>query len=121
MTIQWKIFYAGGKTYSSLDGPPELAPKTGVLAIIAPDDRVGRRVERQSPVTGDSYYIWTPENGGWRGACPFRLAEYMFEPGYKLVLYGRTVTDKEYQDVLERAQNDPDLPPKSGWQIGERR
>lgn len=111
----WKIFYQEG-TYSSLQGTPEFAPKSGVQAIIVTDARVGRRVE-----SAEDFYIWTPENGGWRGANHFRLAEYLQEPGYKLVLFGRTISDKAYAEVMARASNDPELPPKSGWLKTERR
>lgn len=108
----WKIFYPN----STYTGAPELAPKTGVQAIIVSDERVGRRVER-----ADDFYIWAPENGGWRGANHFRLSEYLQEPGYKIVLFGRTISDDDYAEVMRRATDDKDLPPKSGWAKGERR
>ena len=107
----WKIFYPD----STYMGDPELAPKLGVQAIIVSDPHVGRRVER-----ADDFYIWTPENGGWRGANHFRLAEYLQSPGYKVVLFGRTIGNEEYADVLDRATNDKDLPPKTGKLKGER-
>ena len=110
----WKIFYQEG-TYSSNDGAPELATKVGVQAIIVSHERAGRRVERS-----EDFYIWTPENGGWRGANHFRLAEYLQSPGYKLVLFGRTISDKEYAKVLDRATNDSELPPKTAIVKGER-
>ena len=111
--FKWKIFYQDG-TYSDINAP-ELAPKTGVQAIVVANDVVGRRVE-----STEDFYIWTPENGGWRGANHFRLAEYLQSPGVKIVLFGRTINDKDYADVMRRACNDPDLPPKTGKIKGER-
>ena len=114
MPLNWKIFYLDG-TYSNKDGPPEFAPKLGVQAIILPDFRVGRRIERS-----EDFYIWSPKNGGWRGANHFRLSQYLYEPGFKLVLFGETLTDDDYAIVLNRAMNDPELPPKSGRRPEER-
>lgn len=111
----WKIFYADGTTYSSNDGKPENAVKIGVQAIIVSDDRVGRRVE-----SSEDFYIWTPDNGGWRGANHFRMSEYLYEKGSKVVLFGRTMSDEQYADVMRRAQNDHELPPKSARKKGER-
>lgn len=113
-TVEWKIFYGDGRTYS--DGPPEYAPKQNVQVIAVRDEVMGRRLE-----SSEDFYIWTPENGGWRGANWFRLAEYLMEPGSKVVLFGRTLSDDEYRAVFECASRDCDLPPKSGFSTKERR
>lgn len=111
----WKIFYEDD-TYSSNDGLPENAIKTGVQAIIVSDGRVGRRIE-----STEDFYIWTPENGGWRGANHFRMSEYLYGKGFKIVLFGRTLTNEAYAEVMQRAAHDLELPPKSGWLKKERR
>jgi hypothetical protein len=50
----------------------------------------------------------------------FGLFDYLIEPGFKVVLFGRTLTDDEYRAVWDKVCRDPDLPPKSGKLRGER-
>ena len=85
--MEWKIFYSNS-TYSSDDGPPELAPKRDVQTVAVADDTCGRRIER-----GDNFYVY---RHGWRGCDQFGLYDYLIEPGYKIVLFGRSLTDDEY-------------------------
>lgn len=110
--MEWKIFYSNS-TYSSDDGPPELAPKRDVQTVAVADDTCGRRIER-----GDNFYVY---RHGWRGCDQFGLYDYLIEPGYKIVLFGRSLTDDEYRAVWDRAAKDPDLPPKSAIHPDERR
>lgn len=113
--MDWKIFYCDGD-YSNSDGPPELAPKRDVQSIIVADENLGRRTEYS-----DNFYIYVPDRGIWRGVDQFGLYDYMIEPGFKLVLYGRTLTDKEYADVWNRTLKDTYLPPKSAFNPDERK
>lgn len=111
----WKIFYSEG-TYSDEDGPPENAPKRDVQTIAVKCETSGRRIER-----GSDYYIWVPDRGVWRGVDFFGMYDYMIDPGFKLVLYGRVLSDKEYSEIWTRATKDPDLPPKSAYMPYERK
>lgn len=113
--MEWIIYYGDGTKYSDDDGAPEVAPKRNVQAINVADKRVGRRVERS-----DNFYIYVPDRGTWRGVDQFGLFDYMIEPGYKIVLYGRTLSNVEYGQVLKRATKDPDMPAKSSFAKGER-
>lgn len=113
--MEWKIFYSNS-TYSDLDGPPELAPKRDVQTIAVKSESAGRRIER-----GSDFYIWTPDNGVWRGVDFFGLYDYMIEPGMKIVLFGRVLSDDEYSQIWLRAAHDPDLPPKSAYLPDERK
>lgn len=115
MPVEWKIFYSDG-SYTNEDGPPELAPKRGVQAIAVRDDLIGRRIERS-----EDHYIWTPENGGWRGVDEFGLFDYLIEPGFKVVLFGRTLSNDDYRATWDRVANDSDLPPRSAVGTDERR
>jgi len=113
--VQWKIFYSDG-TYSSDDGPPELAPKRDVQTIAVADEVVGRRIER-----GNDYYIYDTGRGGWRGVDQFGMYDYLIRPGFKIILFGRTLSDDDYREVWKRASKDPDLPAKSAFLPDERK
>lgn len=113
--MEWKIFYADG-AYSDEDGLPEDAPKRGVQAIAVADPDIGRRIERS-----EDHYIWTPENGGWRGVDKFGLFDYLIESGVKIVLFGRTISEDDYRAIWDRVSRDSDLPPRSAISPSERR
>jgi hypothetical protein len=85
-----------------------------VQTIAQVNKLTGRRIEREN-----DYYIWTDH--GWRGCDQFGLFDYLIEPGFKVVLFGRSLSNEEYKEVLDRACNDPDLPAKSAWEKDERR
>lgn len=110
--MDWKIFYSDGTTYN---GSPEFAPKTKVQAIIVKDDLIGRRIE-----SSVDQYIYSPERGGWRGVDKFALYEYLVESGYKIVLFGSVMIDKDFRELWDKIANDIDLPPKSGNLRSER-
>jgi hypothetical protein len=112
--INWRVYYGDGSTYSDADGPPELAPKRDVQTIAQRNEIVGRRIER-----GNDYYIWTDH--GWRGCDQFGLYDYLIQPGFKVVLFGRSLSDGEYRAVLDRACKDPGLPAKSATSEDEKR
>ena len=112
--MQWKIYYSDS-TYSDDEGPPELAPKRDVQAVVVKSELVGRRVER-----GSDFYVWAPGRGGWRGVDQFGLYDYLIDPGHKVVLFGRVLSNPEYRAVFERAANDPDFPENSAIHPDER-
>lgn len=112
----WKIFYDGGGTFSNRDGSPQEAPARGVQVIIQSSDRVGRAVVRSS-----DYYIFSARCGGWEGVDIFGLWDYLASPGFKVVKFGRTIGNQEWNDVLIRAVDDPELPRKSNWFPHERK
>jgi len=112
--VDWRIYYGDGSTYSDDDGPPELAPKRDVQTIAQRNELVGRRIER-----GDNFYVWTDH--GWRGCDQFGMFDYLIQPGTKVVLFGRSLSDNEYRNVLGRACKDPDLPAKSAVLEDEKR
>ena len=114
--LEWVIIYDDGTEVSNLGVSPALAPKCGVLCIVRKDPDVGRYVER-----GENFYVWRSEVGGWRGCDQFGLYDYLMQPGSKVVLFGRTVSEVEWTAALERALNYPGLLPKSAWRETERR
>lgn len=115
MTLRWRIYYQGGATFDSRDGSAFEAPARGVQMIAVADPEHGWYLCR-----GDHFYWWLPSDS-WQGGDIFGLFDYLIEPGVKRVLFGRTVTNAEFSEILQRAQNDPDIPQKTGWQPDERR
>jgi len=113
MPHKWKIYYDGDQTYCDEDGPPELAPKRGVQVITVACDLTGYRFERE-----EHHYVW---KDAWFAVDNFGLYDYLIEPGFKIVLFGRTLSTPEYRKVLNKAMNDDYLPPKSAWLRQERR
>lgn len=114
----WKVWYSDGSTFSSSDGPPELAPKRGVQAIACSDREHGRVICRSN-----DFYIWSVFDGewGWQGVDYFGLWDYLQDPGSKIVLFGRTIGNAEYRQLINRVVNDPELPAKTAWHAEERR
>lgn len=113
MTLEWCIYYDDGAVFSDDDGHPKNAPKRGVQAIARRDERVGVKY-----LEGHDYY-WR-EDGSWFGSDKFGLFDYLCRPGYKLVFFGRSMTDDEYRELISRIKDD-DFPEKSAWDRAERR
>lgn len=111
----WKVWYADGTTYTAADGGPAGAPARGVQAVTYPSDRVGVRV-----LTGHDYYWWDDEQAAWLGGDSFGLWDYLARPGWKRVLFGRTLPDDEYRALMAQVRADPDLPDKSAHHPDER-
>lgn len=104
----WKVYYGDGSTFSGDDGEFSLAPARGVQVIVQDHPGVGMEL-----VTGADYYVW---GGCWRGVDIFGLFDYLIEPGMKKVIFGRTITQDEYNKIMRGANLD-----KSGWLSKERR
>lgn len=108
----WRIYYDDGSTFSSNDGPPEDAPALGVICIAQPDPEVGRHI-----VSGFDYYWFTYE---WWGGDLFGLFDYLITPGHKTVKFGRTVSNTDFSEIVNRAKTDSGLPEKSARRRNER-
>lgn len=99
MAERWAVLYRGGHVVTSEDvgGDPSLVPKRDVLAIVRPDEN-GQRIRWLTP-----YYIWKEEYGEFYEASQDALWFYLAEPGWKVVLFGVYVSDKEMNEALLRA------------------
>lgn len=106
----FRIYYDGGETY---DGAPENAPAFGVLVIVENDRNSGRRL-----ITTKDYFIWTWD--GWRSVDFIGMLDYLQQPGWKRVLFGRMVEDEYWNGVMKRANEDPDFNERSCWGYNER-
>ena len=102
--LAWRIYYDGGSRFDSSMGMPPAAPPFGCICILQRSED-GFRVER---LVGKDHYLhdgrlWllVDESGVWD-----RLAARM--PIYSLV-WGRTVADSVYQEIIETAKGDRDF------------
>ena len=111
--MSWKVYYSDDSTFSSEDGSPWIVPARDVQIIVQDHPEV--RVEL---VTGGDYYVWMSSGNRayWWGVDIFGLFDYLIEPGYKRVLFGRTLTREEYGKIIQKANID-----KAGWLPTERR
>lgn len=108
----YRIYYDGGSVYS---GDVWNAPSFGVLVIVERDIDHGRRL-----VAEKDYYIWDVDNSRWWAVDYMGLIDYLARPGYRKVLFGRTVPNEEWYRVYTRANFDPDFATRSAWGIKER-
>jgi hypothetical protein len=104
--MSYKIYYAGGRTYSGEDGLPVGENSRGIQVIIQDHPRVGLEM-----VTGGDFYIL--EDGRWRGTDIFGLFDYLMDTG--IVLFGRMISSEEYNTIVSQAMKD-----KAGWLPFER-
>lgn len=116
--LKWKIFYGDGATFTDQDGAAESAPKTNVQLIAIEDREHGRVICK-----ADDFYIYDVFDGelNWQGVDYFGMWDYLSRPGAKVVLFGRTLGNVEYRNVVQRAFEDGYLPPKTAWHVGERK
>ena len=110
--LRWRIYYDDREPFTDRDGPPELAPGSGVQAIVQWKRATGFEV-----LNGEHYYTWTGDR--WLSMNEHGLWDYLSTPGWKKVLFGRYISDELYNDILRAAKHDPDFPAKA-WKGGER-
>jgi hypothetical protein len=108
----WVIYYSDSE-FSSEDGGPESAPARDVQVIVQSDEESGWVTQ-----TGTDYYAWIGDR--WQGRDVFGLWDYLTGYGWKRVLFGRMITNEEYDAVMTVALNDPRLPKKTSGGRRER-
>lgn len=114
--LQWRIYYSDGTTFDNLAGGPEDAPALGVMLIAQVDVMTGRYYQ-----SGSDFYIWLDEYERWLGVDTFGRLTYDVRPGWKRCLFGETVPNEQFRKIVKIADDDPDLPPRAGYQIRERK
>jgi hypothetical protein len=107
----WRVYYGDGSTF---DGDPSEAPALNVQAIAVADPVVGRFVW-----SARDFYWW--EHDQWFGGDLFGVFDYLQRPGWKRVLFGRSIPRATFEAVMKRALEDEDLPAKSAWDDREAR
>lgn len=103
--VNWKIYYGSGLTVTNLQSPPEKVPGRNIICIVNRHSEVGKQI-----VTRHDYY-WFDKI--WTGGDIFGLFDYLLIPGWKKVLFGRTIETEEYEKIIKMALLDVDFPEKS--------
>lgn len=103
----WVVWYDDGTSFASTDGPPEDAPRWGVICIAAYSGEHGRMIWH-----GTDFYGWV---GEWISFDSAGLLDYLGNrPGRdKIVLMGRHVPPDVFHRVYALADKDPRLPPRT--------
>jgi hypothetical protein len=107
--VDWLILYHDGSTFSSEDGGPEEAPRTGVMDVYYCSEETGVSVEHSN----DGIWIW--RDGLWMGTDNFGWHDYLFnQPGWLVMLFGRTLRDVDWQSKVKTVASEIMKTPKSG-------
>ena len=98
--IKWRIYYDDGATFTDLDGSHFDAPATGVQIIASKADTEKGFILSK----GKTGYYW---KDGWNPCDEFGVYDYlMFHKGPKAVLFGRTIRNEDYFNIVKRATRD---------------
>lgn len=113
----FKVYYGDGSTYQGQgEDDVDCVPTSNVQVIIQSSKEHGWQAMSDS-----HYYIWRFGRWWTVDMQGFGLFEYLLEPGWKKVLFGRTLPTEEYQKIIQQAMSDPDMPPKTGGPKRERK
>jgi len=104
----WRIYYDDGKTFSSDEGTPFDAPRTGVIVIVQTNKQVGWEL-----VHAYDYFYYEEKVGGWRASDQFGMYDHMIRCKTPLVLFGRMLDDATYYSMLNRIREE--FGDKQGW------
>jgi hypothetical protein len=100
--MSFQIFYKDGPA------PIDTIPSArGVQAIVQDNEEVGSEL-----VTSSDYYVKI--NSRWKGVDIFGLFDFLLDSG--IVLFGRTIHNKEYQELVRTA-----IKTKETWLPQERK
>ena len=103
--ILWRIYYGDGSTFSSEDGSWEQAPSDDVQVVVVgdPSEVWGRFLEQ-----GYDYYVCVKEEPPY---CTNDLNPFLRKTG--LVKFGRQIPKDRWNELMSRADADPDFPKTS--------
>lgn len=94
--MKYRIYYDNGDTYS---GDPFWAPATGVIVIAVEDTT---KETGYKMVLAKNAYLY--KEGRWWGCDEAGMYDYlMMFPGPKAILFGRTIRDELYWEIVQRA------------------
>lgn len=96
----WRIWYGDGSTYSDDDGPLDAAPATNVVCVTYHTDDP-KHAHGHMIVHKFDFYWW--DEPDWYGGELFGLFDYLCRPGPKKVVFGRTLPDEQFTQILMRA------------------
>lgn len=111
----WKVYYGDGTTFSSKDGPPDQAPAANVQVIVQSSAEHGWQA-----LSNSHYYIWRDERWWMVDMQGFGLFDYLLQPGWKRVLFGRTLPNEDFTRIWQQVASDPEMVEKTGFDKRER-
>lgn len=112
----WRIYYANGKTFSSEDGSPFSAPRTGVQVISYLNPNTGK-IDRLSQA---DYYYYEPEctDWGWWHCSPQGMVLHLIRAKTPLILFGEMVKTEQFNAIEKQALADIPEGMKGVWRRG---
>lgn len=114
--LEWVIHYTNRETFSSAEGAPADALGWHVQAIAQQDATVGLLLHH-----GENFYCYDEALfGGWVGCDEYGLAQYLAEPGCKVIKLGHAMPTAAWRDLIAEIRADPRLPEKSARYEHER-
>ena len=101
--LEWAIYYDDDTVFTNLDGDVAVAPVWGVQVVTYKDADRGWFTQ-----TSTKYYVWDDRGEGyrWYGADDVGFIDYLQRPGWKRVLLGRTIPNKRFTEICNRAKKD---------------
>lgn len=101
----WRIYYDDGSMFDHTQGGPAEAPALGFICALGYDEFGDRYI-----MHGWDHYCWDIESEQWWGMDRYGLIDRLIRN--KVVAYkqGRTVTKKNFQEIMQRANLDPEFP-----------
>lgn len=113
MAEWWRIYYEDESTFSSDDGSPFEAPRTGVQ-VIAYRDGDGVSLLSQA-----DYYYYEPEraDGGWWHCSPEGMTLHLIRARRPLIVFGSMIKLDKFTEIEVRAIKDIG-PLKKKWRRG---
>jgi hypothetical protein len=103
--VLWRIYYADGATFSSADGAPHEAPSEGFVCAVGYEPS-GRRYIMH----GWNFYRFDHASAQWWGMDQFGLHDALRRNDVYAYKEGRTVRREVWEDLMQRANLDPDFP-----------
>lgn len=110
--LNWRIYYGDGTTFDDSMGSPFEAPSINVQVIVGYDRDNGRQMLH----FWDWYYYRNDDIGEWWGADIHGLLDQLLHDKKGEIIavkQGRTLGNNAYQEIVKRAQADPDFLPQS--------
>lgn len=103
----WEIYYDDETTFSDLEGTPQDAPSFGVIAVVTPDETVGRIITHK----WDWYYVVDDQ---WWGSDVYGVLDRMTHNLEVTALkQGRNVNNAAFRRIMGEASINPRFPKKS--------
>ena len=107
---RWIIYYEDFSTFSCDDGSPWDAPRLAVMAIASYSEKVGFYW-----IYSSDYFYYEIDRGGWHKADQFTVWDHLVRAKQPLVLFGRMMSDKGWDELWNRIREDFAELNKDGW------